>query len=102
MGLMILTSGLTFLLILVQFKKCAKGTYRFVLCAGSAGALIGVIGFVVGIGGLAFGMHGGPINTILTALMGLALAVVGYLLARKGLDSLKLMKGRITPAPKVP
>lgn len=52
---------------------------------------MGVIGFVVGIGGFAFGMHGGSINAILTALVGLALAVGGYLVARKGLDSLKSM-----------
>ena len=60
MALIILVSGLIFLIILVQREKRSKATNSIVAFVGSAYALVGVCMLALGISGLISGMHGGP------------------------------------------
>jgi hypothetical protein len=92
MALIIIASSLLLLVVLAWRKKRSNGTDKFILLSGSTLALMGAISFILSVSGLVDGMHGGPINAVLTALVGLVLAAAGYTLARNALDSLRLRK----------
>jgi hypothetical protein len=68
-----------------SFDLFRRGSGFVLVLVGTVVGLVGAGIFALGVAGLFVGMHGGPINAILTAGIGLVPGSIGYILIRKGL-----------------